>query len=297
MTWEEDIAYRRMLDVYYLRECALPLDIPAIARLIRMRESHEAIQTVLAEFFVKSDDGWHNKRADEELTAMAAKKEQQSIKDEHEADRMRRHRERRAKMFAALRERGIVPAWDVPIKDLQRLFDEIGQSPETDLQREQVVTGNAPATAIPTPIPIPIPTPIKEKEARASRFDARAHLISLGVESQIADDWLAHRKAKNAKPTLTAINGVVREAAKARIALSDALSISCQRGWVGFEADWIAKDQQKLNGHRQAANLGDERAYTSAVLTGKVPSGTTLEQFMAAKNQTVAIEGEASRVA
>lgn len=157
LSWEEDIAYRRMLDWYYLNEKALPLDAAKVARLIRMPKSLPAIQVVLDEFFVKSGDGWHNKRADQELTAMLAKQEQQATKDEHEADRMRRYRERRAAMFAALRAVQVVPAWDIPMKELQRLYDMHCNAPETDLQREQVVSGNAPATAIPTPTPTPTP--------------------------------------------------------------------------------------------------------------------------------------------
>jgi len=61
-----------------LNEKALPLDVSKVARLIRMPKSLPAIQGVLDEFFVKSDDGWHNKRADEELTSMLAKQEQQA---------------------------------------------------------------------------------------------------------------------------------------------------------------------------------------------------------------------------
>ena len=151
----EDLAYRRLLDWYYLNEKALPEEVAKVARLIRMPKSVAVIEAVLAEFFVKADDGWHNKRADLELASMAAKQEQQGAKDEHEAERMKRHRERRSQMFAALRQAGVVPAWDVPMKELQRLFNENCNAPATDLQREQAVTVNASATAIPTPTPTP----------------------------------------------------------------------------------------------------------------------------------------------
>ncbi len=155
----EDLAYRRMLDAYYMREGALPADPTEVARLIRMRQHQSEVESVLREFFVKSDDGWHSKRADQELTSMLAKQEQRSSKDAHEADRMRRYRERRAAMFTALRGLGIVPAWDVPMKELQKLYEENCNGPETDLQREQNqnegVTSNADATAIPIPIPTP----------------------------------------------------------------------------------------------------------------------------------------------
>ena len=116
----EDLAYRRMLDAYYMREGALPADPTEIARLIRMRQHQSEVESVLCEFFVKSDDGWHSKRADQELTTMLAKQEHQSAKNAHEAERMSRHRERRAKMFTALRALGIVPACESP-RVLRRL--------------------------------------------------------------------------------------------------------------------------------------------------------------------------------
>lgn len=132
LTWEEDIAYRRMLDWYYLNEKALPSDTVKVARLVRMPQSLAVIESVLSEFFVQSDDGWHNKRADAELTSMIAKQEQQNSKDAHEAERMRRYRERRAELFAALRAVGVVPAWDISIKELQRLHDENCNAHATD---------------------------------------------------------------------------------------------------------------------------------------------------------------------
>lgn len=114
--------------------------------------------------------------------------------------------------------------------------------------------------AMPEPCPSPSPSPISTnvdiKDKRAPRFDAQAHIVGLGVDQRIARDWIAHRKAKKATPTLTAINGIVKQATKAGIALSDALTIACQRGWTGFEADWIAKDQpasDRLINGRQAA--------------------------------------------
>jgi len=33
----EDLAYRRLLDLYYLRETPLPADIQSTAKLVRMR--------------------------------------------------------------------------------------------------------------------------------------------------------------------------------------------------------------------------------------------------------------------
>ena len=64
----EDLAYRRMLDLYYLRESPLPDDTKEIAKLIRMRTHCECIANVLQEFFVLGENGWINAKADTVLT-------------------------------------------------------------------------------------------------------------------------------------------------------------------------------------------------------------------------------------
>ena len=71
----EDLAYRRMLDIYYSKESALPDDQKEIARLIRMRKHCESIANVLREFFVLQDDGYHCERADKEIFGFQSKSE------------------------------------------------------------------------------------------------------------------------------------------------------------------------------------------------------------------------------
>ncbi|MDR6393033.1 hypothetical protein [Paraburkholderia phenoliruptrix] len=88
------------------------------------------------------------------------------------------------------------------------------------------------------------------EQPRAPRFDAQSHLESLGVDAQVAKDWITHRKAKRAAPTETAIDGIAREAEKAGVSLQSALTISCQRGWQGFNADWMKSGSNgRMNGH------------------------------------------------
>lgn len=69
----EDLAYRRLLDLYYLRECALPTDIQATAKLIRMRSCAADVESVLNEFFTLTDAGWVHERCDEEIAKMQDK--------------------------------------------------------------------------------------------------------------------------------------------------------------------------------------------------------------------------------
>lgn len=69
----EDLAYRRMLDVYYSKESPLPKEEKEIARLIRMRTHSESIANVLREFFTLENDGYHCERADKEIHAFQSK--------------------------------------------------------------------------------------------------------------------------------------------------------------------------------------------------------------------------------
>ncbi len=242
----EDLAYRRMLDAYYLNERALPGDAAKVARLIRLPKFLSVVEVVLAEFFELSEDGYHNKRADAELTLMVAKQEQQSTKDAHEAERMRRFRERRAQMFEALRAVNVVPAWDVPMKELQRLFDENCNEPETNLQREQVRTGNADATAIPTPTPTPTPTPERKtprKRAAAAQLVSVDAMVAEGVDPQHAADWLVARAKKTLPLTPTAWQQTKEEAAKANLTIAEAIKTAAGNGWAGFKAAWLAADR------------------------------------------------------
>lgn len=69
LTFVEDAAYCRMLRIYYRDERPLPAEVRAVQRLIgaRTEEEKQAVETLLPEFFRLADDGWHNKRCDEEI--------------------------------------------------------------------------------------------------------------------------------------------------------------------------------------------------------------------------------------
>lgn len=69
----EDLAYRRMLDLYYTSEQPLPDDPEKVARLIGMRDQMREVSDVLSDFFLKSDTGYINARCDREIVAYKAK--------------------------------------------------------------------------------------------------------------------------------------------------------------------------------------------------------------------------------
>lgn len=71
----EDLAYRRLMDVYYTEEKPLPIQPEDCARLIAMREYSDDVGRVLQEFFIQSDDGWRNDRCDYEIEKYHGKAE------------------------------------------------------------------------------------------------------------------------------------------------------------------------------------------------------------------------------
>jgi uncharacterized protein YdaU (DUF1376 family) len=66
LTDEEDLAYRRMIDLYYMIEAPFINDREWIAR--RVRSTPQIVIELLHEFFeLREDDLWHSSRADKEI--------------------------------------------------------------------------------------------------------------------------------------------------------------------------------------------------------------------------------------
>jgi uncharacterized protein YdaU (DUF1376 family) len=63
------------------------------------------------------------------------------------------------------------------------------------------------------------------------------------VSNEVWASFLTVRKSKKAAVTDLAILGIRREAVKAGLDLEQALTICCERGWAGFEAEWIQKNR------------------------------------------------------
>lgn len=111
-------------------------------------------------------------------------------------------------------------------------------------KQECNVTGNADETkgnALDTEQNQSISTSLRSVDTAPPAFSAQKALVELGVEPQVAKDWIATRKAKL---TQTAIDGLVREAKKANVTVGAAIAICCERGWRGFKADWVAGDRR-----------------------------------------------------
>jgi len=66
------------------------------------------------------------------------------------------------------------------------------------------------------------------------------------LSEQTAKDYIAIRKAKKSPLTETAVTGIVREAGKANLKPHEAILLCCERGWVGFKAEWLTRDSKPV---------------------------------------------------
>ena len=106
LSFLEDAAYSRLIRKYYASEKPIPVDIAAAQRLVgaRSKEERAAVETVLNEFFVLRDDGWHQDRCDAEIARYQDKQDKAKrsanarwnkadAHTERNADAMRTHSE------------------------------------------------------------------------------------------------------------------------------------------------------------------------------------------------------------
>ena len=62
---EEDLTYLRLMHYYYDTERPISKETQTVSK--RLRLDNQTVIRILTEFFLERDDGWHNKRCDEEI--------------------------------------------------------------------------------------------------------------------------------------------------------------------------------------------------------------------------------------
>ena len=164
----EDLAYRRMLDAYYLREAPLPAPVPDVARLVRMRQHVTEVETVLNEFFLLTSEGWRHSRCDEEIAKM------QDKQAKARASAAASVNARKAKTERKPNERST---------DVERTLNERKANVEPTLNERST------DVELPTPTPTPvINTPIPPAQQAPGASGGKATAISLAA-------WLSNCKA------------------------------------------------------------------------------------------------------
>ena len=139
--------------------------------------------------------------------------------------------------------------WDKlsrPSDKLSQSYTKITTEITTETTGREGLRAGARATppAEPPPPADPPPEPPAQPVAKPPRFEPLSALLALGVDAQVAADWLAVRKAKRAALTQTALDGMVDEAHKAGISVAEAVRICAVRGWQGFKASWDWRDDK-----------------------------------------------------
>lgn len=225
----EDLAYRRLLDLYYLHEQPLNECSTTVARLINMRKHEDEVKAVLEEFFsLVPGRGWVNSRADLEIEKYHGKIESASKAGKASAQRRLNKR-----------------STDVQPNKKQETGNIKQETEDTD-------TG---ATA-----------PVRlVKKTRHEKFVPKTWLTTRGVPIDIVEDWLKIRIAKKLVHTERAFEAVAKEAAQANMSLPDAIEYCVRKSWGGFEAQWIENERARAgNGGNSAARMTHAQASTLA---------------------------------
>lgn len=107
----------------------------------------------------------------------------------------------------------------------------------------------------PNESPSPSPSPSKGINKSAPKADAFGVLQILEtfptLSESLARDFIEHRKAKRAKLTQSAWDGIAREIIASGMTPDAALRETMARGWTGFKADWVQGKPQRLSGRHQ----------------------------------------------
>ncbi len=147
LSWDEDCAYRRLIDQYYKRETPIPVDVKEACRLVRAAtpSQRRAVEAVLREFFRLNPDGWHQNRCNEEIGFANAQAEtNRRIAEERESKK--RARKEHESLHAPLNEpstnRSPAPTESVNLARLQTPDTRL-QTPEIQGAQPDVTTSRA----------------------------------------------------------------------------------------------------------------------------------------------------------
>ena len=177
LTWDEDLAYSRLIRWYYRKEQPIPADLKEACRQVRAatKIQRDAVQSVLNEFFVLREDGWHNETCDEAINRFKEGEPEREVKKANEENRLRRHRDERARLFKIITDAGEHAHWNTGMETLREIAERIqnatpATAPATLSNKPETPPETPPATppatapaAVARERPVPPPTVFPRK--------------------------------------------------------------------------------------------------------------------------------------
>lgn len=97
---------------------------------------------------------------------------------------------------------------------------------------------------------------------KAIVFFFKKELKALGVENQLADDWIKVRKLKKAANTKTAFDALVKEFDKSGLKPNECVKMAVENSWSGFKALWL-KNQSNNNNQQQVSLQNPNKLWDS----------------------------------
>jgi uncharacterized protein YdaU (DUF1376 family) len=195
----------------------------------------ESFDFVKENYFKKSEEGYSNDRAEVEI-AKCYEKSSQARKNvmkryERSTDEVRTNYGRST--------------------DVEQTKNERSTNQIKDIENKYIKGASASSFVADAP----------ETEKKSKR--AEAVQMPEGCDPQHWADW---KKARKAPLTQTAWKRFVAEADKAGITAVEAVRICAEKGWRGFEADWLKKDSQTAsNGYSTIKRTPEEEAKAVAM--------------------------------
>ena len=224
LTNEQDLAYRRLLEMYYDTESPIPLDTHWVSR--RLRVGTDALQVVLEDFFQRTDAGWKHTRCDQEIA----------------------HFGRRAEVARANGAKG----------GRRKQLSSKGKNPVGS----EVVSNSVPSGSqgVTQTLANQQPTTTTNNNKTLSFASWKSQPSPDVVRDWSA--MRKAKRAPVSQTVIERLGGEINAAVAAGYTADDCLALCVLKGWQGFKFSWLQNDQREddhATHQRPARQTRDER--------------------------------------
>lgn len=211
-----------MLMLHYWKSGPIPDDDARLAIISRLGDAWSNASSTIRAFFKQRDGMLVHDRIEKEKTEACSNNDKNQARAKAAADK---RWGKNAPSTASSIPQAVLNECPSPSPSPSSIEDKniSAAAPETAVERR---AGNLEAIEA-------------ELDKHVPKFDGKACLLAEGVDQQLVADFLQLRKTKKAPVSQSALDGIKREAAKAGMTMAAALAMCCERGWQGFNAEWV----------------------------------------------------------